>query len=65
LALPSGHWWLRTLEDGKAKSVREIAEKEKVDNSYVSRIVNLASGPYTVEHYGNLSTVARFPRGVV
>ena len=29
------------LEEGKAKSLREIADKEKVDNSYVSRMVNL------------------------
>ena len=29
------------LEDSKAKSLREIAAKEKVDNSYVSRMVNL------------------------
>jgi hypothetical protein len=29
------------LEEGRAKSLREIAEKEKVDSSYVSRMVNL------------------------
>ena len=28
------------MEEGKAKSLREIAEKEKVDSSYVSRMVN-------------------------
>jgi len=32
---------LRKLEEGKAKSLREIAEKEKVNSSYVSRMVNL------------------------
>ena len=41
LALVRGHRWLRMLEEGKAKSLREIAEKEKVDSSYVSRMVNL------------------------
>ena len=41
LALARGHRWLRLLEEGKAKSLREIAEKEKVDSSYVSRMVNL------------------------
>ena len=29
------------LEEGKAKSLREIAETEKVDNSYVSWTVDL------------------------
>lgn len=32
---------MRKLEEGKAKSLREIAEKEKVNSSYVSRMVNL------------------------
>ena len=41
LALARGHRWLRMLEEGKAKSLREIAEKEKIDSSYVSRMVNL------------------------
>ena len=41
LALARGHRWLRMLEEGKVKSLREIAEKEKVDSSYVSRMVNL------------------------
>jgi len=41
LALALGHRWLRILEEGKAKSLREIAEKEKIDSSYVSRMVNL------------------------
>ena len=41
LALARGHRWLRMLEEGKAKSLRDTAAKEKVDNSYVSRIVNL------------------------
>ena len=41
LALTRGHRWLRMLEDGQVRSLRELAEKEKVDNSYVSRMVNL------------------------
>jgi len=41
LALARGHRWLRMLENGKVKSLRELAKKEKVDNSYVSRMVNL------------------------
>ena len=41
LALVRGHRWLRMLEEDKVKSLREIGEKEKVDNSYVSRMVNL------------------------
>lgn len=42
-ALARGHRWLRMLESGKAKSLREIATVEGVDNSYVSRMVNLTT----------------------
>jgi len=31
------------LETGQVKSLREIAEKEGIDNSYVSRMVNLTT----------------------
>ena len=43
LALARGHRWLRMLESGEAKSLREIATLEGVDNSYVSRMVNLTT----------------------
>ena len=50
LALARGHCWLDMLETGQAKSLSEIAEKEGVDNSYVSRMVNLtALAPDIVE----------------
>lgn len=39
----SGHCWLAMLETGQAKSLKDIAEKEGVDNSYVSRMVNLTT----------------------
>ena len=41
LALARGHRWLAMLESGKVKSLKEIAERENIDNSYVSRMVNL------------------------
>ncbi|AKH37582.1 MULTISPECIES: hypothetical protein [Nitrosomonas] len=41
LALARGHRWLNMLESGEVKSLREIAAWEGVDNSYVSRMVNL------------------------
>lgn len=41
LALARGHRWLAMLQSGEAKSLTEIAVREKVDNSYVSRMVNL------------------------
>ena len=41
LALARGHRWLSMLESGKVKSLKEIAEGENIDNSYVSRMVNL------------------------
>lgn len=50
LALARDRRWLAMLETGEAKSLREIAEKEGVDNSYVSRMVNLTTlAPDTVE----------------
>ena len=32
-----GYLWLRMLEDGRAKSIWEIAKKEGVDERYVAR----------------------------
>ena len=43
LALARGHRWLAMLESGDAKSLREIAALEGVNNSYVSRMVNLTT----------------------
>ncbi len=41
LALARGHRWLAMLESGEAGSLLEIADREGVDNSYVSRMINL------------------------
>lgn len=41
LALARGHRWLAMLESGAVASLSEIAIREGVDNSYVSRMVNL------------------------
>ena len=43
LALARGHRWLSMLESGEAKSMKEIARREGVDDSYVSRMVNLTT----------------------
>jgi hypothetical protein len=43
LALARGHRWLAMLESGEAESLRDIAAREGVDNSYVSRMVNLTT----------------------
>lgn len=43
LALVRGHQWLAMLESGKVKNLTEIAALEGVDNSYVSRMVNLTT----------------------
>jgi len=37
------HRWLAILESGEAKSLKEIAAREGIDNSHVSRMVNLTS----------------------
>lgn len=41
LALARGHRWLAMLQSGEVASLREIAAREGVDNSYVSRMMNL------------------------
>ena len=43
LALARGHRWLAMLESGEVKWLKEIAIREGVDNSYVSRMVNLTN----------------------
>lgn len=43
LALARGHRWLAMLESGEAKSLKEIAAREGIDNSYVSRMGNLTT----------------------
>ena len=43
LALARGHRWLAMLESGEARSMKEIALREGVDDSYVSRMVNLTT----------------------
>lgn len=43
LALARGHRWLQMLETGEVRSLREIAQLEGLDNSYISRMVNLTT----------------------
>jgi hypothetical protein len=43
LALARGHRWLGMLESGEASSMKEIARREGVNDSYVSRMVNLTT----------------------
>jgi hypothetical protein len=43
LALARGHRWLAMLESGEVSSMQEIARREGVDDSYVSRMVNLTT----------------------
>jgi len=41
LALARGHRWLALLESGEFESLKEIARREGICNSYVSRMMNL------------------------
>jgi hypothetical protein len=43
LALARGHRWLAMLESGEATSMKEIAWREGIDDSYVRRMVNLTT----------------------
>ena len=40
-ALARAHRWNRMLEHGRFRSIAEIAEAEKVDRAYVSRLLDL------------------------
>ena len=40
-ALARGHRWNRMLEQGRYRSIAEVAEAEKVDRSFVSRLLRL------------------------
>ncbi|MBF0185846.1 MAG: hypothetical protein HQM06_15865 [Magnetococcales bacterium] len=40
-ALGRAHRWLKMLESGHVASMRELAEQEKIDSSYMSRILRL------------------------
>lgn len=44
-ALARGHRWLALLESGEVKTMRELAARAGVDNSYVSRMINLTMLP--------------------
>jgi hypothetical protein len=43
LALARGHRWLAMLESGQVRSLTEVAERERMDRAYVSRMVNLTT----------------------
>jgi len=50
LALIRGHRWHRLFESGKVSSLKEIAKREGIDSSYVSRMINLTTlAPEIVE----------------
>ena len=50
LALARGQRWLAMLESGEVKSLRQIAEREKLDLRYIRRMVRLTSlSPHIVE----------------
>lgn len=40
-ALARAHRWRRMLESGEYRSVKELAEAEKINSSYLSRILRL------------------------
>ena len=43
LTLARGHRWLAMLESGEVSSMKEIARREGVNDSYVSRMINLTT----------------------
>ena len=53
LALARGHRWLAMLESGEAKSLKEIAAREGIDNSYFSKTGNRRSPQASARTRGN------------
>ncbi len=48
-ALIRGHQWLRMLETGEAKNLKEVAQQAGLDPRYVNRMLNLTRlAPYIV-----------------
>jgi hypothetical protein len=43
MALARGHRWLRQIESGEVANMSKIAKQEKLDPSYISRMVNLTT----------------------
>ena len=43
VALARGHRWLRQIESGQVTNITEIAKREKLDRSYISRMINLTT----------------------
>ncbi|APF87766.1 MULTISPECIES: LacI family transcriptional regulator [Ralstonia solanacearum species complex] len=43
IALARGHRWLRMIESGQVRNIAELADREKIDRSYVSRMINLTT----------------------
>ncbi|MBN8518871.1 MAG: LacI family transcriptional regulator [Candidatus Accumulibacter sp.] len=43
MALAKGHRWLAMLESGQAKSIKALAARQKIDNSYMCRLLNLTT----------------------
>lgn len=43
VALARGHRWLRQIESGQVLNITEIAKREKIDRSYISRMINLTT----------------------
>jgi hypothetical protein len=43
LVLARGHRWLALLDSGEAKSMKETARREGIDDSYVIRMLNLTT----------------------
>ena len=43
LALARDHRWQAMVESGEAKSITALAAREKIDNSYMCRMLNLST----------------------
>ncbi|MGV1045318.1 LacI family transcriptional regulator [Limnohabitans sp.] len=43
IALAKGHLWKSILESGRVESIRQLAKREKVDNSHIGKMINMTT----------------------
>ena len=43
IALAKGHLWKSMLESGRVESIRQLAKREKVDNSHIGKMINMTT----------------------
>lgn len=43
IALVKGHLWKKMLDTGRVQSIKELAKRERVDNSHIGKMINMTT----------------------